>query len=137
MLGQRIALVQQRLPLAGGATHGGTLGLVAGEGIKQGQLAGARQQRLLVVLAMNLDQEAGQLGQLRYRYRAAVDEGAGAAVGADHPSQLALLLVVELVVAQPAACRGVVFQTEFGRQLGAAGAVADHAGVGAQAGQKA
>ncbi len=86
---------------------------------------------------MDLDQEGGQFGQLRHRHRAAVDEGARAAVGADHPAQLALLLVVELVVPQPAACGGLVVEVEFGRKLGPAGAVADHAAVGAQPGQEA
>ena len=80
-------------------------------------------QRLLLVLAMDLDQEGGQFGQLRHRHRAAVDEGARAAVGADHPAQLALLLVVQLVVGQPLACSLQLLQRKLGRKLGARGGV--------------
>ncbi|MNV41367.1 hypothetical protein D3C71_1330010 [compost metagenome] len=76
LLGQRVALVQQGLPAGSGSAHGGALGLVAGKGVQQRQLAGPRQQRLLVMLAVDFDQEGGQLGQLRHRYRAAIDEGA-------------------------------------------------------------
>ena len=39
---QRIALIDQRLPLAGGGTHGGAFGVVACIGVEQRQLAGAR-----------------------------------------------------------------------------------------------
>jgi hypothetical protein len=137
LAGQRVALVQQCLPAGGGAAHRLALGVIAGVGVEQGQLAGPRQQRLLLVLAVDLDQHRGQLGQLAQRGRAPIDEGARAAVGTDHAAQLALVLVVEFVVAQPLPGRGLFIQRELGGQFGAGGAVADHAAVGAQAGQEA
>ncbi|MNV41368.1 hypothetical protein D3C71_1330020 [compost metagenome] len=48
-----------------------------------------------------------------------------------------MVFIVEFVVAQPLAGRRVGVEAEFGRKLGAAGAMADHAGVRAQAGQEA
>ena len=134
---ERLGFIDQRLPACRGLADLRALGVVAGEGVQQRELRGAREQGLLFVLAVDLHQHAGQLGQLGQRHRAAVDEGARAAVGADHPSQLALFFVVQLVVAQPLTGRGVGQRREFGRELGACGAVADHAAVGAQPGQKA
>ncbi|MNV03625.1 hypothetical protein D3C71_939020 [compost metagenome] len=134
---QRFGFVDQRLPAGGSLADLAALGLVAGEGIQQRQLRGPRQQGLLFVLAVDLHQGASQFGQLGQGDRAAVDPGTRAAVGADDPAQLALVLVVQFVLAQPAPRRGVLRGREFGRELGARGAVADHAAVGAQAGQEA
>lgn len=134
---QRIALVQQRLPALAGLAHLVALGAVTGIGVEQGELAVAGHQRLMFVLAVDFDQPGGQFRQLRRGDRAAIDPGARAAVGADDAAQLALRLVIEFVVGQPAQARVLGGQLEFGRQFGAVGAVADHAAVGAQAGQKA
>ncbi len=134
---QRLGFVHQRLPACRGLADLGALGVVAGEGVQQRELRGAREQGLLFVLAVDLHQHAGQLGQLGQRHRAAVDEGARTAIGADHPAQLALFFVVQLVVAQPLAGRRIGRRREFGRELGTGGAVADHAAVGAQPGQEA
>lgn len=135
--GQGIPLIQQRLPALAGLAHLLALGAVAGVGIEQGQLAVAGHQRLVLVLAVDFHQPGGQVGQLRGGHRAAVDPGARAAVGANDPAQLALGIVIELVVGQPGQAGVLGRQLEFGRQLGAVGAVADHAAIGAQAGQKA
>ena len=134
---QPFALGQQRLPGRGGRAHGRALGLVAGVGVEQGQLAGAGEQGLVLVLAVDLHQHSGQLGQLRQGHRTAVDPGPRAAVGADHPPQLALAVLVQLVGGQPGQGGGVRGQGELGGQLGPLAAVADHPAVGAQAGQEA
>ena len=104
-------------------------------GVEQRQLAGARQQRLVLVLAVDLDQQAGQFGQLRQGRRPAVDPGARAAVGADHAAQLAGRRRRRRVRCSRSQARrgGRVVEGELGDQFGAFGAVADHAAVGAQA----
>lgn len=135
--GQRIALVQQGLPALAGLAHLLALRAVAGVGVEQGELAVAGHQGLVFVLAVDLHQPRGQLRQLRRGHRAAVDPGTRAAIGTDDPAQLALRIVVEFVVRQPGQARVLGRQLEFGRQLGAVGAVADHAAVGAQPGQEA
>src|SRR5690606_16415550 len=58
------------------------------------------------------------------------------AIGAQRAPQLAGRALVELGLAQPRQRRGRVVEPELGRQLGAVGAVADHAAVRAQAGQE-
>jgi hypothetical protein len=58
-------------------------------GVEQLKLVRALQQRLVLVLAVDLDQQLAQLAQLRQRRRPAVDPGTRAAVGADDAPQLA------------------------------------------------
>ncbi len=137
LAGQLLALAQQGAPLARGLAHRGERRLVAAEGIQQRELAGARQQRLVLVLAVDLDQQRGQFRELGHGRRAPVDPGARAAVGAQGAPQLALAAIVELGFAQPRQRVGRVVERELGDQLGARGAVADHAAVGAQPGQEA
>ena len=134
---EQVALAQQQRPGARRLRDRGQLRLVAAEGVEEGQLAAARQQRLVLVLAVDLHQQRGQRAQLRQRGRAAVDPGARAAVGAQGAPQLAAAAIVELLLAQPGQRRGRAVERELGVQLGALGAVADHAAVGAQPGQEA
>ena len=137
-LGQQgLAFVQQGLPACRGRTHGIALGLVAGVAVQQGQLAGAREQGLVFVLAVDLHQLPGQLGQLGQGGRATIDPGARTAIGADHPPQLALAILVQVVVTQPRHRGRGGGQVEVGRQFGPFAAMADHAAVGAQPGQEA
>lgn len=137
LAGELFAFAQQRGPAAGRLADGGALAVVAGEGIEQVQLAVACQQGLVLVLAVDFHQPAGQFGQLRQRHAAAVDPGARAAIGADHPAQLALAVVVQFVVGQPGLRGRSGGGGELGGQFGAFGAVAHHGTVGAQAGQEA
>ncbi|MNI65214.1 hypothetical protein D3C73_1207070 [compost metagenome] len=129
--------IDQRLPGGGSAAHLAAFAFVAGIGVQQGQLRRTRQQGLLLMLAMDLHQQAGEVGQLRQGDRATVDPRARAAVGADHAAQLALVVIVQLVAGQPLAGGLQLVQCELGRQFGPGRAVADHAAVGAQAGQEA
>ncbi|KAG1583915.1 hypothetical protein G6F46_015045 [Rhizopus delemar] len=89
------------------------------------------------MLARDLHQQRGQVGQLCEGDRTAIDPGPRAAVGADHAAQLALIFIVQLVVGQPLARGLQLVQRELGGKLGAGRAMADHAAVGAQAGQEA
>jgi hypothetical protein len=109
---------------------------VAAVGVEQGELARLRQQRLVFMLAVDLDQPRCEFAQLRQGRRAAVDPGARAAVGAQRASQLAAGAVVEFLLAQPGERFGRLVEVEFGVQFGARGAVADHAAVGAKARQE-
>ena len=122
-------------PALGQLAHAGQQRLVAAEGVQQGQLLAAVEQGLVFVLAVDLHQPAAQFGQLAQGGGAAVDPGARAAVGADDAAQLAAVLVVEFVLAQPGQGQGRVVQAELGGQFGPLGAVAHDAGVGAGAGQ--
>ena len=72
---ERIALTQQAGPALGGRTHVRERFAVTAVGIQQRQLAGAGEQGLMLVLAVDFDQQAGQFGQLRDSDRAAIDPG--------------------------------------------------------------
>ena len=133
---QLLALLEQGRPRAGRLAHPGAFGVVAGECIQQIELAVARQQRLVLVLPVDLHQAAGQLGQLRQRHAAPVDPGAGPAVGTDDAPQLALALIVQFVVGQPGLGGRARRGGKLGRQFRALGTMADHAAVGAQARQE-
>ncbi len=122
-------------PSAGVFAHFGQQHVVAAEGVEQDQLLAAVEQGLVFVLAMDLDQQGAQFGQLAKGGRAAIDPGARAAVGTDHPAQLAVEIVVHFVLAQPGQRGRRVGQVELGREFGPFGAVAHDAGVGAGAGQ--
>jgi len=126
-------LARQPMPVRG--THRLGLGLALPEGVQQAQLLPALEQALLLVLAVDLQQQAAEFAQLRGGGGAAVDPGLGAAVGADHPPQLAGVAVVELVLPQPGQGFGRVLQAEFGAEFGAFGAMPDHARFGARAAQ--
>jgi len=105
-------------------------------GIEQGQLLASIEQRLLLVLAVDFQQACAQRSQLRQGRGPAVDPGAGSAVGADDPPQLAVVALVQVVVAQPGQGGRRIVERETGGELGALGAVPDHAGVGACTGQR-
>ena len=133
---QRIALAQQPRPRVGSFAHRRQWRRMAAKGVQQIELAGFRQQRLMLVLTVDFDQQTGQLRQLRHRDRAAIDPGPRAAVRTQRAPQLTGVVIVELLFAQPDQRLGAIGQIEFRVQLSARGAVADHAAVGAQAGEK-
>ena len=115
---------------------------MAAVGVEQFELAGLRQQGLVLVLAVDLDQQTGQFGELGDGDRAAVDPGPRAAVGAQGAAQLAGAVVVAALVEhfllpEPGQRFRAVAQVELGVEFGAFGAVADHAAVGAHAGEEA
>ena len=134
---QAVAFAQQRAPVAGGGADPGQRRVVAAEGVEQHQLAAAGEQRLVLVLAVDLHQQPGEFAQLRDRRGAAVDPGPRAAVGAQGAPQLAGDAVVEILFAQPGQGLRTALQVELRVQLGARGAVTDHAAVRALPGQEA
>ena len=75
---------------------------MAGIAVEQRQLVFAFQQRVMFVLAVDVDQQRAECAQRGQRRRAAVDEGLGAAIGADHPAQDGAVPVVERLLGQPA-----------------------------------
>jgi hypothetical protein len=115
--------------------------VVTAVGVEQLQLAGTREQGLVLVLAVDFDQQAGQFGQLCERGRPAVDPGPRTAVGTQGAPQLAVDLsavagIEQFPLAKPVQGFGTIVQFEFSIEVGAFGAVPHHAAVGAQAGQE-
>ncbi len=109
---------------------GGKFGAAA-EGIQQTALFGSLEQRVMRMLAMNIDQELAQLFQLLGSRRAAVDEGARAASGFNHAAhQQHIVVAGQIIFPQPVGQAAIGWRGEFGRHLGARGAFAYHAGIG-------
>ena len=134
---QQFLLAEQSAPPAGGRGDGRARHAVPRERIQQVQLAAARQQCLVFMLAVYLHQQGRELGQLRQRRRSPVDPGARATVRPQGAAQLALPVVVHVLRGQPCGRRGCIRQIEHRRQLRAFRAVADHPAVGTGAGQEA
>lgn len=89
------------------------------------------------VLAMDLDQQSGEFGQLRKRHRTAVDPCPRSAVGTQHAAEQAGVAIVQLLFAQPSPRGGGIANDEFGLEFGALAAVAHHRGIGAFAREEA
>ena len=123
-------------PCACASRHGGELVAVGAERIEQDQLLAAIEQRLVLVLAVDLEQLGGQRAQLAGRHRASIDPRARAAFAADHATKLAGAVLVEVFLDQPVAQVGTRGEVERGRELGAFAAVANHRRIGAATGQK-
>ncbi len=90
---------------------------------------------LVLLLAVNLDQELGQIAQRLDRHQLAVQVGARAAVRADHPSHDQLAVVLHRLLLEPAQ-RPLGQPREAGGDLGALGAVAHHVPGRAPAGDQ-
>jgi len=89
------------------------------------------QQRLVFMLAVNVDQQLAQGLQITQRTGGAIDVAARTALGGDHPAQDARAVAVEVALGQPGAGFGDVHQVEGGEDVGLFGAWANHAAVGA------
>jgi hypothetical protein len=109
--------------------------IVTGVGVQQGQLMRARQQRLVLMLTMDLDQQGRQFTELACVGGTTVDPCPGTAFGADHPAQLAIAVLIQLFVLQPFVGFGQPGQVEFRRQFGTIAAGPYHAAVGTRASQ--
>ena len=85
--------------------------------IEQTQLHVPPRQRLVEMLAMNIDQVVAQALELLHRHRMAVDEGARATVRSNNAPYQALIVFVDLVFGQPlpgvVEIRKVEFRAEF------------------------
>ena len=128
------ALLPRGLPgVPGGADRGGLL-LRAGIGVEHLALGLRAQQRVMRVLAMDVEQEFGGVLQLRQRRRAAVDEGARATAGVDHPAQDQHAVVRRVArLVEPGHQPRQAVDHEFDRDFGTRRAAAHHAALGAVA----
>jgi hypothetical protein len=75
-------------------------------GIEQGALGIGPQQRLVGVLAMDIDQPFADFAQLLNGGRRTVDVGARAATGIDDAAQQQFVVAVEIIGGQPVAHLG-------------------------------
>ncbi len=122
------------VPACRGLAHRGQR--VIAKRVQQGQLGRTLQQGLMFVLAMDLDQHFAQLAQLTQGGRTAIDPGLGAAVGAQHPAQLAAIPVIQLLLAQPEVRRRVAGEPEVCGEFGSFCAVPNHGGIGPRSAQQ-
>ena len=77
-------------PFRGALFHRAREVAVTGVGVQQGALGRLAQQRLVRVLAVDVDEQGAQCRAVLQRGSAAVDIGAAAALGGDYPAQDAL-----------------------------------------------
>ena len=102
--------------------------------IEQVALRGGAQQRLVRVLAVNVDQVLAGLFQLGQRRGMAVDEAARAAGTIDGSSQNDLTRVAaQVTLGEPRGQRALGIDIEFGRQLRPLGTVAHRRSIAAAA----
>jgi hypothetical protein len=127
------ALARQSSPRFIGCRDSRHVGLAAtGLVVQQHTLRIKFQQRLMRMLAMDVDQQITQLAQLRSRRRHAVDVGLGAPGIVDHAAQQRPALVRhQVVLGQPHG--GRFGNGKVGRDVGAGRAFTHHAGVAAPA----
>ncbi len=126
------APLARSLPGMPGCAHGGGQRLRAGIGIEHLALGLRTQQRVMRLLAVDVEQEVGRVLQLRQRRRAAVDEGARAAAGVDHATQDQRAVVGgEAGFIEPGRQCWQAVDGEFNRDFRTGGAAAYHAAFGA------
>jgi hypothetical protein len=127
----------QPLPVAVGVAGLPRQVLRARMRIEQRALRGRPQQRLVLVLAVDVDQVLAGGFELRERGGMAVDEAARAAAAVDGaPDNQRAGIAGEIRLNQPIGQRRFVFDFKFRRQLRALGALPHQPGVGAAADQQ-
>ena len=105
---------------------------VAGTGIfvEQAAMGVGLEQRLVLVLAVDVDQQLTQRLEVAQRAGGAVDVAARTALGGDHPAQNAGAVGFQVALGQPGTGLGDIDQVERGQDVGLVGAGANHAAVG-------
>ena len=127
-----LARAPHRLPAAVRIGHRLRLQLQAGLVIQQLALRIGAQQRLMRVLAMNIDQQLAQFTQLRRGRCTAVDEGTRTAGVVNHATQQHVAFFTrEFGGGQPRGDR--IASHKIGTDFGARSAFAHHAGIAARA----
>jgi hypothetical protein len=132
-LGAFAGAAQQLLGFAPNLPGGADLAAQSGQsgmGVEQGALGIGPQQRLVSMLAVDIDQPFADFAQLLNGGRRAVDVGARAAAGIDDAAQQQLVVSVEIVISQPVAYLGQAGDVESRRHLGLVAAGAHDAGIG-------
>jgi len=104
--------------------------------VEQCELAGAVEQRLMLVLAVDLQQVPSQRLQLPQGCRVTVDPGTRSTFTADHTPQLAGISIIEFLAGEPHTRGARICQREFRNQFGTLAAVAHDAGIGALPGEQ-
>ena len=89
------------------------------------------QQRLVLVLAVDIHQQAAQRPEVGERAGLAIDVGPGAPVAADDPAQDAVVVVIKFMAFQPCPRFWYPGNVEGGGDVCTLGAVADSSGVSA------
>ena len=131
---ERRELLPDVLPAAPRGGDSTRCGAQSGIGIEQRALRRRAQQRLVFVLAVNIDQMLARLAQLRERHGAAVDERARAAAAVDHaPHQTRAIVTRKFVVGEPGLQRLERSGLELGADLAFLGALPHDARVAALA----
>ncbi|MNE31463.1 hypothetical protein D3C80_1250330 [compost metagenome] len=105
----------------------------AGELVEQAAMSVGFQQRLVFMLAVNVDQQLTQGLEVAQRAGRAVDVAARTTFGGDDPAQDARAVAVEIALGQPGLGLRDIGQVEGGEDVGLVGAGAHHATVGAVA----
>ncbi len=104
--------------------------------VEQGELTGAVEQRLMLVLAVDLQQVSSQRLHLAQGRRMTIDPCPRRAFAANHAAQLAGISVIELLAGQPCMRGGGIGQREFRNQFGTLAAMPHDAGIGALASEQ-
>jgi len=120
-----------RLPPAlRGQLHLARQVLAAAVLVEQAPVGVGLEQRLVLVLAVNVDQQFAQRLEITLRAGCAIDVAARAALGGDHSAQDAGAFAVHVAFGQPGAGVGDVVQVEAGEDVGLVRTDAHHAAVG-------
>ncbi len=110
-------LLRHRLPLLERSLGHGAYIVQAAEIIEQVPLHIATPERLVKVLAVDVQQHFAKSFQALQRHGIAVDECAGSPVGIDDPPQDAFVVEVQHLFVEPLPGFRQVFQVEFCREL--------------------
>ncbi|MNH02020.1 hypothetical protein D3C79_612480 [compost metagenome] len=129
-VGQALQLQAGLVPALGCKLY--LAGQVDGTGIlvKQAAVGVGLEQRLVLMLAVNVNQQLAERLEVAKRAGRAIDVAAAAAFGGDHPAQDARAVVVQVAFGQPGMRLGDVHQVEGGEDVCLVGAGAHHAAVG-------
>ena len=103
----------------------------AGIGIQQAAVGIGLEQRLVFVLAVDVDQQFAERLEVALRTRRAIDVGARATFSGDDPAQDARAVLLQVALAQPGLGFGNLRDVEAGENVRLVGTGAYHAAVGA------
>ena len=130
---QRLDALCQRPPLDVVRRHDGAVVQQSAEMIEQIALHVPAAQRLVEVLAMNVEQQLAERLELGHGHRVAVDEGPRPAIGINNAPEQAVAFEIEGLFLQPTADGGQGRDVELRCELGTHGAIADELGAAALA----
>ncbi len=130
LAGNALQVVACLLPALCSQLHLARQLLAAGVLVEQAAVGVALEQRLVFMLAVDVDDQLAERLEVSLRAGAAVDVAARAPLGGDHPAQDARAVAVQVALGEPAAGFGDLRQIEAGEDVGLVRAGAHHAAVG-------